>query len=103
MRGQLCIEFLLVILATLVMLSAMAGAMLSQRESAERRADEFMRINEAEGVARAVEAGLHGAGSLSSGPFGIGYRIEAGALHSSSGGEAIEVRGVFIADPDEPV
>lgn len=103
MRGQLSLEFLLSMLATLVLVSAMAGAILSQREAVGLRAAELGEITSAESAARAVEAGMRGGGSISAGPLGLGYRIEGGAFHHMSDGKAVEIRGVFFADPDEPV
>ncbi len=103
MKGQLGLEFMLVSLLTLLIVSAMAGALLGQREAALRKSSELLKISAAEAAARAIEAGLHGGGNVSSGPMGLSYRIEGGALHAAAEEKEIEIRGVFIADADEPV
>ncbi len=103
MKGQLGIEFMLISLSTMLLVFAMASAIMGQREAVLRKSAELLRISAAEGAARAIEAGLHGSGSLSSGPVGLRYRIEGGALHAPAEEKEIEIRGVFIADTDEPV
>lgn len=102
MRGQLGLEFMLISLCTLLLISAILSGLLAQRDAIMLRGAELLDVSAAEGAARAVEAGLHGPGRLPSGPVGLRYRIEGGSLHAPSGGGIIEIRGVFIADRDEP-
>jgi hypothetical protein len=103
MRGQLTLEFMLVMAATLALTAMLAADVLAERASVEGKAGEAWSILRAEAGARAVEAALHGGWDVQQAAAGPGYRIESGRLHIPEAGKMIEIGGAFIAERDEPV
>lgn len=99
MKAQVSVEFLLLFLLDIALVSTIALSMLAQKSGVEGKMAEAALASKAEGSARAAEVaircGLEMEKSMES-------RIEE-SLHARAGDRLIEVEGIFRYDGREPV
>ncbi|MBI5046922.1 hypothetical protein HZC07_04300 [Candidatus Micrarchaeota archaeon] len=105
MRGQASIEFLVIFLVTLALVSFLITFLSSQKTSAQNILDSIKNIKKSEGAARAIEA-LYSNSIPMNFDFleeNISYRVEGNEFLVWYSGQVIEVGGVFIENKFEPV
>lgn len=99
MKAQASVEFLLLFVLELALVTTIALSMLAQKSVVEGKLSGAALASRAEGSARAAEVavrcGLEMEKSMES-------RIED-RLHARAGGRLIEVEGIFEYDAREPV
>ncbi len=103
-RGQLTLEFLILFVAALALLSILAGSLASLGAKAGANGNDHQGVMGARSLAQAVQSSCSAGMNMSSdfSRFGIPYSVEGGHFHAGRGSRVIELEGLFDYDGTEP-
>ncbi len=104
-KGQAMAEFMLMMLATLIVVALLFSGLAGQARIAEGKLKDVESAGKAEAAARAVEVAMDSGAAMDlfMADGGVSFSIEGGRLHAGYDGKVIEVGGVFSEDGSVPV